>query len=195
MNYFITVLILLLSGVITACGQQNSSQPLKPKQQKTASLSFQSNTSLVEIIQRAAKIRVTEHSFESDLFDMESARSMIPEKVVYKSIELNRTEVAALVDAIKNADRAMQETRFQDSGAVAPMRACAFAPHHSIDFMGDDKSLGTLRICFVCGKAEWEGAGTSVSSALVPEIHKFIKRIGMNPDQDWEALAKKQVER
>lgn len=68
--------------------------------------------------------------------------------------------------------------------------ACVFVPHHRFEFYKGDTRTHTLEVCFQCNQLEWDGAKHPVSQAFYAGLAPFIQSLGMQPERDWQALAR-----
>jgi len=68
--------------------------------------------------------------------------------------------------------------------------ACVFEPHHRFEFYKGKKRTHTLEVCFQCGELQWNGTRNPVPQAFYSGLHPFIESLGMQPERDWQALAR-----
>jgi hypothetical protein len=134
---------------------------------------------LVRAAESSDRIVAIEHSYVYDTGD--ASKKLVPERM-YKTVVLTAADKAALVSALASTDPHV-------SGIFS---ACIFEPHHRLEFYEGPKMARKLEICFGCGELEWSGSQASVPNAVYNTFDAFVRRIGMLPDQDWEALARRQ---
>lgn len=134
---------------------------------------------LDDAIRGAARIVVSEHSFELDAYDMEKGRSLLPEPLVYRTVELSAAQRHAFLAAMTGLD-----TRTQDAFA-----ACIFQPHHSVFFHAKDGLQSTMKICFTCSQVQWDATSATPPWSLFRGLGSAIEALGMEPSRDWPALA------
>jgi len=68
--------------------------------------------------------------------------------------------------------------------------ACIFEPHHRFEFYKGNTRTHTLEVCFQCNQLEWDGAKNPVPQAFYAGLAPFIESLGMQPERDWQALAR-----
>ena len=138
---------------------------------------------LINLIQKTDQIIVTEHSNEFDAFDAENGKSLIPGEVIYKTVNLNLQQKDSFLSKIRNLPPKTQDV----------FSACDFEPHHTVRFYTAGKLTSTMEICFVCGDVQWDTAPSTPPFSLLSGLGDFISGIGLSPERDWAALAKKQL--
>ncbi len=52
-----------------------------------------------------------------------------------------------------------------------------------------------MEISFVCGRVEWDAYKPGTPRAVATMLLKFVRLIGMEPERDWERLAKEHTAR
>lgn len=134
---------------------------------------------LVRAAESSDRVVAIEHSYIYDTGD--PGKKHMPERV-YKTVVLTAADKAALVSALASTDPHV-------SGIFS---ACIFEPHHRLEFYEGSKMTRKLEICFACAQLEWSGSQASVPNAVYDTFDAFVRRIGMLPDRDWDALARRQ---
>lgn len=134
---------------------------------------------LSDAIRQADRIVVTEHSFKYDAYDMDNGKSLLPQTVVYKTVELNPAQRDAFLSTVEQLD-----SKTQDAFA-----ACIFEPHHTIHFHAKGKLRSTMQICFACGQVQWDEGSATPPASLYRGLDAAIKAMGLEPTRDWPALA------
>lgn len=140
---------------------------------------------LAHLIERSDKIVLTEHSYPFDLFDMTANKSLIANEVVYGTRVLTAEQRARFASEVRDLDGKSQDA----------FSACLFEPHHRIAFYSKGRTLSTMEICFKCSQIEWESKSKIPPWAIYEGLASFIKSVGLQPEQDWEARARVAVER
>ena len=139
---------------------------------------------LSDMIQRADRIVVTEHSFKYDAYDTNSGKSLIPKDVIYGTHQLSSQQKDLFVYTIKNLDPKTQDT----------FPGCIFVPHHTVMFYAGGKLESTMDICFECGQVKWDATDTTPPWSLYSGLATFIKGVGFQPERDWAALAQQHAQ-
>ncbi len=127
----------------------------------------------------ADRIVVSEHSFWMDFAGRKTAESHEAHEVVYKRIELTRSQREGFLSAVDSLPPQGSEI----------LTRCAFQPHHRIDFYVRGRLASSMEICFVCVKVKWTGSESTPPQALYAGLAAFIEAIGMRPHQNWRLLA------
>lgn len=176
-NTLATVLLVLASA---AC--QPRAEPIQSTQAAQADdrEGREYKAALSAMIKRADKIVVTEHSFQDDLYDEDTGKSLIPNEVVYGTRELNQQQKNLFLSTIDGLNPTTQDA----------FPACIFEPHHTVTFFADGKLISSMEICFQCGQVEWDATKATPPWSLYSGLATFIKAIGFEPERDWTALAK-----
>lgn len=175
--------LLLLTLILNGCSppQKTPLETNKVAKKNKDEVGIQFIQNLQNLITRSDRIIVTEHSNEFDFIDGKIDRSLIPEKIVYKTKELSPEQSTTFLGMVKNLD--------DKTEVSAP--ACIFEPHHSIAFFSGKKQIGTMEICFGCGQVEWTEFPKELPAGLITGLAGFISQIGMEPKRDWHMLAQK----
>jgi hypothetical protein len=139
---------------------------------------------LSDAIRGADRIVITEHSYPLDAYDADKGKSLLPESIIYKTVELSPMQKAAFLSAIAPLD-----PRTQDA-----FPACIFEPHHTIHFHADGNLRSTLQVCFQCGQVEWDGSAETPPWSLYAGLGSAIRAVGLEPERDWRALALARLE-
>lgn len=138
---------------------------------------------LSNAIHDSDRIIVTEHSFELDAYDMDKNVSLLPETVVYRTLELNQEQKNMFLSAIKQLDPKTQDA----------FPACIFEPHHTVYFHVKGKLRSTMQICFGCGQVEWSATQATPPWSLYGGLQSVIKNLGLQPERDWPILAQEHL--
>ena len=187
-------LILLLLAVLTAsCDSRSVAKLEEPAVVEPAQARLAFTRDLVSTINRSEKIIFTEHSFRGDLIGGAANVYVVPDKIIYETRELTSIQKAAFISAIEEMDATLQEAMSKEINIFGPAEAmapCMFAPHHTITFVAQDRTLSTMEVSFVCGRVEWDAYKSGTPNAFAAMLYKFVGFIGLHPDRDWEQLAK-----
>ena len=138
---------------------------------------------LLGTIEHAEKIVVTEHSFDTDLYDTENQRSLIPSEIVYGTRPLSVKQHRKFQEAIRAMNPDTKEL----------FSSCLPEILHTIRFYLKGELISTFGICFQCGQVEWEGTKAVPPYALLETLYKFIKEIGLEPERDWGLVAREHL--
>ena len=127
----------------------------------------------------ADRVVLIEHSYIYDNTDVDIHSKFLPERK-YKEVVLAGAEKDRFLSAV---------------GAIDPYMsmyasACISEPHHRFEFYRNGKRMNTLEVCFQCGQLEWDGTSKGEPKTFYQGLAKFVKSVGLQPDQDWHALAK-----
>jgi hypothetical protein len=136
---------------------------------------------LSAMIRRSDRIVVTEHSSSLDAYDFESETSPLPEQVVYATRELSQAQRQKFLHTIENLAPAIQDA----------FPACVPEIHHTVHFYSHGELISKMEICFECGQVIWNATKATPPWALYSGLASFIEDIGLEPERDWDALAKK----
>jgi hypothetical protein len=169
------VLCLLVWFSLMGCAQ---TQPLATSPGKAATSGHDYLVALAAQSRRADRIIVTEHSYESDAFDRASGKSLVPDQIVYDSRTLDALQQAEFADAVASLDPTVPNFQF----------GC-FEPHHSLHFYERGVLAGTMEVCFLCSSVRWDRTQEQEPAALLPELARLVRSIGLTPHRDWHALA------
>jgi hypothetical protein len=121
---------------------------------------------------------VTEHSYETDAFDRASGKSLVPHQIVYDSRTLDASQQAGFADAVSGLDP-----------TVAGYEFGCFEPHHSLHFYERGVLAGTMQVCFLCSSVRWDRTQEQAPAALLQELARLVRSVGLTPHRDWRALA------
>lgn len=138
---------------------------------------------LAELIRRADRIVVKEHSYLYDAYDADAGKSLIPNEVVYGSHQLSPPQK----DFFQSTVGALDPTT-QDAFA-----ACIYEPHHRIEFYASGELLSTMAICFKCSQVKWDATSAIPPWSLYPGLAALVEEAGFSPKRDWVALAKQHL--
>jgi hypothetical protein len=161
-------LFLILSIALTACDGD----------EKAASELYKAD--LINAINSADKIIITEHSNEYDYSNPDEEKMYEGSIIQYGKVELNAKQKAnfsAIISGLSN--------QTQDAFA-----ACIFDPHHSILFYSNGKLTSTMDICFMCGQVEWQGSSGTPPWSIYSGLSQVVESVGLSPERDWRKLAK-----
>ncbi len=126
---------------------------------------------------RADRVNMIEHSDVTD-FDMAKHRARGPlnsHKYVSKEYlrrTLNDAEITSLIAAINRAP------------AEEAATACIPAYHHTLEIVGLSTE-SELKICFLCGKLEWNGERWNALN-LVSELSDPVEKLGYDASRSQE---------
>lgn len=138
---------------------------------------------LVEAVQDSQRIVISEHSHVDDVLDQltqpQRPAGYIP--IIYSTHELSASERVGLLMSLLNMSGKTQDAE----------SACMFEPHHTITFFYGQSRSSAMRICFQCGQVEWDGTSSMRPWALVPALNTLVIGVGMRPQRDWRALARR----
>lgn len=140
--------------------------------------------SLVDAINEADRIVVTEHSSSWDVSDNENEAEISSEPIIYRSVELKTTQKALFVSTLERLD---------DNSDIS-VSLCPFRPHHTIDFYSSGSLRSKMQICFECDQAQWDRINSVPPMSLFTGLRALIEAVGMEPVRDWEMLAKHHLE-
>ena len=135
---------------------------------------------LSAMIEGSDRIVVTEHSSELDAYDFESKTPVLPEKVVYETRELSPAQRQSFLQTIEDLDPTTQDI----------FSGCVPAVHHTVEFYSRGALVSEMQICFECGQVMWPATRATPPAALYAGLASFIKGLGLEPQRDWEALAR-----
>jgi hypothetical protein len=204
MNLFrVMTLSLLLTWLLVACsgkGNPSSGQAKADDAAKTiADAINQSNTAvetddqvstindgklfkadLLDAINRADKIIITEHSNENDYYDPDAKMQYQGPFAQYGKVELSVKQKADFSAIISGLSNDTQDT----------FSACIFDPHHSIQFHSSGKLSSTMEICFMCDQVEWKGSPNIPPGSIYSGLSQFVVNVGLSPERDWRKLVK-----
>ncbi|WP_374356392.1 hypothetical protein [Chitinimonas sp.] len=136
---------------------------------------------LGNLIGKADRIVLVEHSSSYDLFQIQKGEQIPLEEIAYRRIQLT----------------AQQKDRFQSMIMALPPEtqnafpACIIEAHHRIEFYQAGKKIDSMEVCFVCGQVEWGGTKATPPWALYGGLEGFVASVGLQPKREWASLAAK----
>lgn len=134
---------------------------------------------LGNLIQRADRIELVEHSSEFDFASAKTGELRPAKERIYKRIVLTQPQQAGFQSVIGSLDPETQD--------IFP--ACIPVSHHRIEFFAGGKLIDSMEVCFECGQVEWRGSSATPPSSLYGGLQAFIVSVGMQPKRDWNSLA------
>lgn len=136
-------------------------------------------SALRKTIRSSDRIVVTEHSHQTDLYDLERGKSLVPREIVYRTVDLTSAQRLSLGERVETLDPRPQQL----------FLACANAPHHSIYFYQGGRQVSVMDVCFECARIEWTGSREVPPDELLGRLGAFFRTVGLEPERDWKALA------
>lgn len=138
---------------------------------------------LIQAIEQADKIVVTEHSDRYDFLDASTDTYKEHEQLIYQTLVLSQQERFKFKRLIKAVP---DRTQYMSA-------ACIFEAHHTIRFYAKDELLSTLPVCFRCGAQEWDGSKHTPPQDIVSGLRKFIQSVDLHPEMNWWQLAQEKL--
>ncbi|WP_256642995.1 hypothetical protein [Stenotrophomonas sp. 9(2022)] len=181
------MMIPVLLGVVCGCTPQATTPPAAAASEDPLAIEDNPpNTEgqpmlddLARVARDADRIVVVEHSYRYDT--NEGINSDTP-----------RAERRYRDMVLANADKQPFLATLEGIDPYVSMwtAACIFEPHHRFEFYKGNKRTHTLEVCFQCNRLEWDGAKHPVPQAFYAGLAPFIQSQGMQPERDWQALAR-----
>jgi hypothetical protein len=177
LHRFVLIVGIALSIVIPAAAAPSSGNEASGQAVPADTQGQRYLWALINAIDKAEAIVVTEHSYRTDAMDRLGPKKSVQR--VYASRTLSQAQIAAFRADLAALDPTTQ-TWFS---------ACMFEPHHTVTFFRAGKAHSALEICFECAQVEWPGMSDMPPESLNRGLYAFISRIGLQPKRDWRALA------
>lgn len=134
---------------------------------------------LVRVARDADRIVVVEHSFRYDTNNSSNSATP-PAERRYREAVLTGADKQPFLATLEGIDPYVSDWT----------TACIFEPHHRFEFYKGKKRTRTLEVCFQCGELQWDGTRNPVPQAFYAGLEPFIESLGMQPERDWQALAR-----
>ena len=175
------------SLLISSCASEPITEPT-PDAPKIVAINDkdnpkQYNKDLADVIEKADKIVIKEHSSKFDFFGVGLGVESAP-TYTYARKELSPGEKILFLEGVRNL-RGKKKTDFT---------LCIFVPHHTIDFYEGGQLKSSMKICYKCNDIEWNGTKYETSGDVFKALTPAISRAGMQTHRDWDALAKQRYE-
>lgn len=183
------VLLFLAALLASACSRQQSAPLIPPA--ATTPVADQADevrneegkaflTELLETLQRADQVVLVEHSHEYD-FPRPGPNDLPYRERSYKRVILSNAQLSNLKDRLERM-----------SPHISPyVSACVFIPHHRLEFFRKGKQASRLEVCLSCGQMDWDGALPNAEPGeFYGAFSSFLKDVGLEPDRNWERLAR-----
>lgn len=138
---------------------------------------------LSAMIRHSDRIIVTEHSWEMDVFDPDTGKSLIPEEITYGARELTAAQKQMFLNTVENLDPKTQDA----------FSACVTEVHHTVSFFAHGRLVSSMGICFQCGEVVWDGTQATPPWSLYSGLESVVKQIGFEPKRNWFELAKQHL--
>lgn len=133
--------------------------------------------SILQAIDSAKVIRVTEHSNELDFVPRQKTGYR---EEIFQQLDLSPGQASALRRALPLAP--------DFSGSV--FQACAFEDHHRIEIISSSGAIFRLDLCFHCGELRIdEGDQQIMPGGWDRSLKKFFTDLGMRPDGNFRKFA------
>lgn len=137
-------------------------------------------TEVMAALEHADRVVLVEHSFETDFPTTPGPNDPPSRERSYKRVELSEAQVSGL----RNRLAAMSPH------VASYVSACAYIPHHRLEFFRGKKRIQRMEICLTCGQLEWDGVHTTEPGGFYRTFSDFLKETGFEPDRNWELLAR-----
>jgi hypothetical protein len=134
---------------------------------------------LGNLIGRANRIEIVEHSSPMDFIDSKTGELLSSKELTYRRLTLTNSQKEGFKSSVEALDPKTQDA----------FPACIPVAHHRIEFFVDNKLIDTMEVCFECGQVEWGGSKAAPPWSLYSGLESFILSVGMQPKRDWIALA------
>ncbi|WP_313143091.1 hypothetical protein [Stenotrophomonas sp.] len=134
---------------------------------------------LARVARDADRIVVVEHSFRYDTNNSSNSATS-PAERRYREAVLAGADKQPFLSTLEGIDPYVSDWT----------TACIFEPHHRFEFYKGKKRTRTLEVCFQCGELRWDGTRNPVPQAFYAGLEPFIESLGMQPERDWQALAR-----
>mgnify|MGYP004711758149 CR=1 FL=1 len=134
---------------------------------------------IARVARDADRIVVVEHSYRYDTNEGINSDTPPPERR-YREVVLAGNDKQPFLATLEGIDPYVSQW----------VAACIFEPHHRFEFYKGNTRTHALEVCFRCNQLEWDGAKNPVPQAFYQGLRPFIERLGMQPERDWQALAR-----
>jgi hypothetical protein len=134
---------------------------------------------LGNLIARADRIEVVEHSSPMDFFDSNKGELIASKEISYRRVKLNAQQKNGFKSAIEALPPKTQDA----------FPACIIEAHHRIEFYVAEEMIDSMEVCFACGQVEWSGTKATPPWSLYAGLEALILSVGMQPKRDWASLA------
>jgi len=135
---------------------------------------------VLQTLQRADQVVVVEHSHELDL-PQPGPNDPPYREHSYKRVTLSNAQLSNLKDRLER----------MSPHVPSYVSACVFIPHHRLEFLRKGKQIRRMEVCLSCGQMDWDGAFPNEEpSEFYGSFSDFLKDAGLEPDRNWERLAR-----
>jgi len=137
------------------------------------------NLVLVNTIENADKIVITEHSHKVDFFGTIPGLENTPHYSYARKV-LSAGEQVLFLANVRNLKGL----------AKSENTSCLFVPHHTLDFYEEGLLKSSMQICYKCSDITWNATHYKASEDVFQALTIAITGAGMQTHRTWDEIAK-----